>query len=79
MGVFMKNNVSSEILNICHKHRQRIDEFYQTGNMTPVLFNILFDEFMQIGAIPVNIATGISGDPYLWVAKKIREFEFETA
>jgi hypothetical protein len=79
MGVFMKNHVLNEILNICHRHRQCIDEFHQTGNMTSKLFNILFDEFMQIGIIPVNIATGIDCDPYLWIAEKLREIEFEIA
>lgn len=75
----MKNYVHNEILNICQKHRKCIDEFYQTGKMTPMLFNIMFDEFMRIGIIPVNIATGNDRDPYLWVAEKLRDVEFETA
>lgn len=71
----MKNYASIEILKICSGFDPEIRSFYQTGNLSGPLFNRLFDAFMQEGVIPLAVATGVAGDPWEWVAKRLREIK----
>lgn len=64
----------SELVRIVDRYKEDVDKFIDNGNMSYLLYVMLFGYYCAMHLIPYDIASGKEGDAREWVETRFKEY-----